>query len=238
MVDNDDTDETLYDQSEEQTEDVNIKQQIVLSRPSLPINICDDDESPKFLPVSPNISTRSIYHTSPTYVNTSELSPSFDITADEMMLFEMYGEVYDKIVDDMYMQQKFNRGEKEISKVAEKLHKLMHEKSREFSIGSTVSFFSLAASTPTFLPTSLLNLLQNTRPGPPNLFTLMAGISLEGPSSGFPPVPNCSRSLPCTDYLLSPHHFFPQDLNLSDLLSPESPNHYILFSHHRESSRL
>ena len=82
MVDNDDADETLHDQSEEQIEEVNIIPQIVLSRPSLPINICDDDESPKFLPVSPNISTRSIYHTSPTYVNTSELSPSFDTTAD------------------------------------------------------------------------------------------------------------------------------------------------------------
>ena len=44
MVDNDDADETLYDQSEEQIEEVNIIPQIVLSRPSLPSNICDDDE--------------------------------------------------------------------------------------------------------------------------------------------------------------------------------------------------
>ena len=112
-------------------------------------------------------------------------------------MLKMYGEEYDKIVDDMSTQQKvdlkeklINRGEEEISKVAEKLHKLMHEKSREFSIGSTVSPFSLAASTPSFLPTSPHNLLLNTRPGPPNLFTIMAGIPLEVPSSGFPPVPN------------------------------------------------
>ena len=44
MVDNDDADETLHDQSEEQIEEVNIIPQIVLSRPSLPNNICDDDE--------------------------------------------------------------------------------------------------------------------------------------------------------------------------------------------------
>ena len=66
-------------------------------------------------------------------------------------------------MDDMSTHQKvdlkeklINRGEEEISKVAEKLHKLMREKSREFSIGSTVSPFSLAASTPSFhLPPDL-----------------------------------------------------------------------------------
>ena len=45
MVDNDDADETLHDQSEEQIEEVNIIPQIVLSRPSLPNDICDDVES-------------------------------------------------------------------------------------------------------------------------------------------------------------------------------------------------
>ena len=69
----------------------------------------------------------------------------------------MYGEDYDQIVDNMSSQQKIelkdsliNRGDEEITKVAEKLHKLMQEKSRESSIGSTVSPFSLAASTPSF----------------------------------------------------------------------------------------
>ena len=44
MVDNDDIDETLHDQSEEQIEEVKIIPQILLTRPSLPNNICDDDE--------------------------------------------------------------------------------------------------------------------------------------------------------------------------------------------------
>lgn len=69
----------------------------------------------------------------------------------------MYGENYDEMVDDMSKQQKLvlkdklaNRGEEEITKVAEKLHKIMQEKSRESSIGSTISPFSVASSTPSF----------------------------------------------------------------------------------------
>ena len=69
----------------------------------------------------------------------------------------MYGESYDDKVEAMSKEQKIvlkerlaNRGEDEIHLVAEKLHKIMQEKARESSVGSTVSPFSLASSTPSF----------------------------------------------------------------------------------------
>jgi len=150
--------ESLHDQSEEM--ESNDIPHILLTRPSLPNNIADDDErssSPEFLPASPDRSAASVYQTAPTSHNATDLSPMFDTTAEEMMLFEMYGENYDEMVEDMSKQQKLalkdklaNRGEEEITKVAEKLHKIMQEKSRESSIGSTISPFSVASSTPSF----------------------------------------------------------------------------------------
>ena len=52
-------------------------------------NIIILGSSPDFLPPSPDRSTRSVYHTAPNSINCSELSPNFDTTADEMMLFEV-----------------------------------------------------------------------------------------------------------------------------------------------------
>merc|ERR1712142_688984 len=112
--------------------------------------------SPEFLLASPRLSTVSTYHTAPTSLEASELSPMFDTTADEMMLYEMFGESYDEQVEAMSKEERVelkrmlqNRGDDEIQLVAEKLHKIMSEKERFSSIGSTMSPFSLA-NTPSF----------------------------------------------------------------------------------------
>jgi len=98
----------------------------------------------------------STYHTAPASLEASELSPMFDTTADEMMLYEMFGETYDEQVEAMSKEERVelkrmlqNRGDDEIQLVAEKLHKIMSEKERFSSIGSTMSPFSLA-NTPSF----------------------------------------------------------------------------------------
>jgi len=113
--------------------------------------------SPEIIPASPRLSTASSYHTAPTSSNVTDLSPMFDTTAEEMMLFEMYGETYDEQVEAMSKEERVDlkkklqsRGDEEINMVAEKLHKIMQEKSRELSIGSTVTPFSLPASSPSF----------------------------------------------------------------------------------------
>jgi len=132
---------------------------ILVTSPTLN-NIPNDDErcsSPDFIPASPRLSTVSLYHTAPTSTNTTDLSPMFDTTAEEMMLFEMFGETYDEQVEAMSMEERVNlkkmlqsRGDEEINLVAEKLHKIMQEKARESSIGSTMTPFSLPTSTPSF----------------------------------------------------------------------------------------
>eukprot|EP00092_Neocalanus_flemingeri_P041180 GFUD01044838.1.p1 GENE.GFUD01044838.1~~GFUD01044838.1.p1 ORF type:complete len:1072 (+),score=293.57 GFUD01044838.1:38-3253(+) len=157
---------SLHDQSEEEHtdgtgEDEDNMPQIRLSRPSLPNHILVDDNgrcsSPEFLPASPDVSANSIHHTAPSSHNASDLSPMFDTTAEEMFLFERFGESYDEKVEAMTKQEKIDlkdkltsRGEEEITKVAENLHKMMQDKSRELSICSTVSPFSIASSTPSF----------------------------------------------------------------------------------------
>ena len=72
-------------------------------------------------------------------------------------MYQMYGETYDEQVEAMSKEERVNlkkklqsRGDEEINMVAEKLHKIMQEKSRESSIGSTVTPFSLPASSPSF----------------------------------------------------------------------------------------
>jgi len=161
----DDSQECLHDQSDDvfgegEVECRSVPPQILVTRPSLPNNVPVEDErssSPEFLPASPDVSARSSYYTAPSSHNATDLSPMFDTTAEEMMLFEMYGESYDDKVEAMSREQKIvlkerlaNRGEDEINLVAEKLHKIMQEKARESSVGSTVSPFSLASSTPSF----------------------------------------------------------------------------------------
>lgn len=172
--------EALHDQSEEFDENMEVNEipQILLTRPSLslPSNISSFEErspSPDFLPASPDVSARSIYHTAPTSQNVTDLSPMFDTTAEEMMLFEMYGESYDEKVEALSKEEKLmlkdrlaNRGEEEINLVAEKLHKIMQEKARESSIGSTISPFSLASSTPSFHIPSEPSPLNHTTPVP------------------------------------------------------------------------
>merc|ERR1719233_2592518 len=145
---------------------------ILVTSPAID-NVPNDDErcsSPEVIPASPRLSTVSSYHTAPTSRNTTDLmSPMFDTTTEEMMLFEMFGETYDEQVEAMSMEERVNlkkmlqsRGGEEINLVAEKLHKIMQEKSRESSIGSTMTPFSLPTSTPSFqLPTD--EELENTK---------------------------------------------------------------------------
>merc|ERR1719233_1742142 len=87
---------------------------ILVSSPTID-NVPNDDEedercsSPEFIPASPRLSTVSSYHTAPTSRNTTDLlSPMFDTTAEEMMLFEMFGETYDEQVEAMSMEERVN----------------------------------------------------------------------------------------------------------------------------------
>jgi len=107
--------------------------------------------SPEYIPPSPRLS----YHTARS--SSTDLSPMFDTTAEEMMLFEMFGESYDEQVEAMSVTEKIalkemlgKRGDDEINLVAQNLHKIMQDKARESSIGSTVSPFSIPSSTPSF----------------------------------------------------------------------------------------
>jgi len=116
-----------------------------------PGSITESIASPEFFPASPRLS----YHTARNSSVTTDLSPNFDTTADEMMLYEMFGESYDEKVEAMSVAEKValkemlaNRGDEEINMVAQKLHKIMQDKARESSIGSTVSPFSIPSSTP------------------------------------------------------------------------------------------
>ena len=72
----------------------------------------------------------------------------------------MFGEEYDEVVDAMTSDDKIklkekllNRNDDEIHKVAEKLHRMIQIKNQD-SMGSTVSPFSVASSSPSFLCTS------------------------------------------------------------------------------------
>ena len=69
---------------------------------------------------------------------------------------QMFGEDYDEVVDAMSTEDKIqlkdkllNKNDDEISLVANKLHRMIQIKNQD-SIGSTVSPFSVASSTPSF----------------------------------------------------------------------------------------
>ena len=150
---------------------------------SVGLEVNDDRcESPDEILASP----ASVYHTAPTSRRHTSLggviSPSFDTTAEEMALFEMYGEDYDDIVAAMTHEERVElgakiagRGEEELKEVAQKLKKIMDESRarissassiqsplrpiveeapRLSSIGSNISPFSLA-STATATPSPL-----------------------------------------------------------------------------------
>merc|ERR1719403_200680 len=98
-------------------------------------------------------STRSIYHTAPSSPRRSEApEPCFDTTADEMILFDMYGEDYDEIVDAMSMEEKRALQEEVEKRKAGESGDALQARMRRLdsmgSIASTISPFSLASPSP------------------------------------------------------------------------------------------
>ena len=95
-------------------------------------------------------STRSVYHTAPSSPRRSEApEPCFDTTADEMILFEMFGECYDEKVEAMSTEEKRSLQEelkerKERESVSALKARMLRLDSMG-SIASTVSPFSLAS---------------------------------------------------------------------------------------------
>jgi len=204
---------------------------ILVTSPSLN-NVPNDDEdddrcsSPEFIPASPRLSTVSSYHTAPTSRDTTDLlSPMFDTTAEEMMLFEMFGETYDEQVEAMSMEERVNlkkmlqsRGDEEINQVAEKLHRIMQEKSRESSIGSTMTPFSLPTSTPSFqLPT-------DEEPETPNeaVHNTPSSVSSSQPEFRVPPI--FTYNLPTTSSLGRMNTKTPSPSKITTPWMPPSPS--------------
>jgi len=132
----------------------------------------DDLEEDEVIPNSPAVSE---YFTAPSSRRqtgqssiSGMISPSFDTTAEEMALFEMFGEDYDEIVAAMTHQEKVQLGERihgrdeaEIQAVAAKLKKFMEENNRLSSVASSVASPLPEASprpsvsdSPSILPTS------------------------------------------------------------------------------------
>ena len=115
-----------------------------------PKEVPDDLEDEEEIPNSPAVSE---YFTAPSSRRqtgqssiSGMISPSFDTTAEEMALFEMFGEDYDEIVAAMTHQEKVQLGERihgrdeaEIQAVAAKLKKIMEENNRLSSVASSVA---------------------------------------------------------------------------------------------------
>ena len=59
--------------------------------------------SPEIIPASPRLSTASSYHTAPSSSNVTDLSPMFDTTAEEMMLFEVTHISGSEAVSNLYV---------------------------------------------------------------------------------------------------------------------------------------
>lgn len=142
--------------------------QIEASSDNEDAEIPDHNENDEEIPNSP---AASEYFTAPSSRRqTSQgsisgiISPSFDTTAEEMALFEMFGEDYDEIVAAMSHQEKVELGEKihgrdeeEIKAVAAKLKMFMEANSRLSSIGSSVaSPLPEASPRPSICDTSIL----------------------------------------------------------------------------------
>merc|ERR1719209_891893 len=141
--------------------------EVRLTRPSCEWSRCDfkevqpepgaDDDSRPTSQLShlpEETSSRSIYHTAPSSPRRSEVpEPCFDTTADEMILFEMFGDCYDEKVESMSTEEKRALHEElEQRKVRESLSALrarmlrLGSGSNRSSNASTMSPFSLDAS--------------------------------------------------------------------------------------------
>ena len=123
---------------------VSLPQLLITDGTSHEINVDDVDmEIPEEIPTSPD----SVYVTAPSsrrHTSLGSISPTFDTTADEMALFEMFGENYDDIVAAMSHKERVelaaqisNRSEEEMQEVANKLKRIMND-SRRSSVASTV----------------------------------------------------------------------------------------------------
>jgi len=145
---------------------------VVVHEATLPISSSSEyldarPESPEEIAASP----ASQYYTAPSsrrHTSLGSASLTFDTTAEEMALYEMFGQDYDEIVEGMSNQERAelkekitNRSEDEMKVVAEKLKKIIQqsrpslaspsipailEEEQRLSIGSDVSPFSLAST--------------------------------------------------------------------------------------------
>ena len=100
-------------------------------------------------------STRSIYHTAPSSPRRSEVpEPCFDTTADEMILFEMFGDCYDEKVESMNTEEKralqeeleMRKARESVSALRARMLRIGSAGSNRSSIASMMSPFSLNAS--------------------------------------------------------------------------------------------
>jgi len=167
---------------------------VVIHEATLPVSDSEEShrpESPIEIPASP----ASQYYTAPSSRRHTSLgsapSPTFDTTAEEMALFEMFGEDYDDVVAAMSHQERVelgekitNRSEEEMKLVAEKLKKIIQkarpslgsssitailEEDQRLSIGSDISPFSLGSAgtitpSPVFLPDATTDEIKESEP--------------------------------------------------------------------------
>merc|ERR1719341_1748752 len=140
-----------------------------LGQKEVPDDLEDDEEIPNSPAVSEYFTAPSSRRQTGQSSISGMISPSFDTTAEEMALFEMFGEDYDEIVAAMTRQEKVQLGERihgrdeaEIQAVAAKLKKLMEENNRLSSVASSVASplpeasprLSVSDSSSSILPTS------------------------------------------------------------------------------------
>merc|ERR1719378_1590777 len=171
---------------------------VVIHEATLPVSNSEEShrpESPIEIPASP----ASQYYTAPSSRRHTSLgsapSPTFDTTAEEMALFEMFGEDYDDVVAAMSHQERVelgekitNRSEEEMKLVAEKLKKIIQkarpslgsssitailEEDQRLSIGSDISPFSLGSAgtispSPVFLPDATTDEIKESPFAPPD----------------------------------------------------------------------
>lgn len=160
----------------------------------------DDIEEEEEIPNSPAVSE---YYTAPSSRrHTSQgslsglISPSFDTTAEEMALFEKFGEDYDEIVGAMSHQEKVElreeihgRDEAEIKAVAARLQKFMEENNRLSSVGSSI------ASPLPLLPTNVDLVKARLSIG-----SDISPFSLASTATNTPSTRTCTEELTCLNF--------------------------------------
>jgi len=127
----------------------------VQSKQEQPEALEDSRPSSQMSQLPEETSTRSIYHTAPSSPRRSEVpEPCFDTTADEMILFEMFGDCYDEKVESMSTEEKRalheeveqRKARESLSALRARMLRLGSGGSNRSSIASIMSPFSLNAS--------------------------------------------------------------------------------------------